>query len=1138
MIREIFTKKTVIACFIVLPAIFLAAGDGISEETYGYEERDKLAEQAGFVEKLKKDKKKVDLVIKTTKTLIGRSRNKPYLPEIYLRLAELYIEKSRIAYFIHHSEGPVSEGSLSQLESHSLKNKALEVYQRILDNFPDFSGRDKVHFFMAHEYRELGQIDAMVKQYQTIINAHKDSIYVPEAYLLLGDYFVNQTDVELAERHYKAVLNYPQSPAVSIARYKLAWILINKTDYKKAIELLEESIASARSKKLDIDTYRRVDIKLESLVDMAYCYPEAFKNKRPQDALAYFQKFAWSRQVYTIALEKLAYRYFIKKKYRHAIVVYRQLSELRQDSEKLLEYARNIFESVKSLGTFENADQDMAYIVKALKRQKYSVHVPRKEKEKNLTDYELYARNIVTHLHDKARKAKSVPDFGRAADSYKLYLDFFDESSVRAEMERNYAETLFSSKQYIEAGKKYEEMASGIAQNDKQKDELLYGAVISYYNALKEKQHLNYYQVAFARGGLKTAGKLYVANFPKSNRVPDVLFNVAWIKYDEGRYDEAIAEFINFIDRYPKGKAAKAAIHLTLDAFHLKEDYKGLINFGKNIVSNSEITDSLLKAEVSKIVSASESKIVSSITITAMDNWEEGRSNLIALVEQNKSSSLGKQALDALIVSSKERGDLEALFSAGRKLILQDHSLSNIEDTLGVMIESSLRISQFRILAEYLEEFARRFPKQKNSKEFLFQAAQIRKSLGQYALSNKNYQQIFDHSQKAGDLEEGIVFDMADNFERMGHIDSAINVLKKNSPYLSKVGRIKADTLVSNLSFKVGNLKETLEYRKRAYKAFRRVMGKKDPSLNSLIAQMVYNAFENKYKKYMKMQLRDHIDNKVVAAKSKLFGKLEKAYLEVISYQSPEWALEACYRAYEVNKEFARFLKEAPLPKLTPEQEKQYFKIVNKKAQKYVEKANEYLKTSIELVHKWEIVDPKLTKYSNGSAGLEEVSFFSGTGPLVKIEEDFLKDEKLKNLHGDLMKSPNDMKTLLSLSKVYLERGDYLHPILIAQKAIDEIKIKKDPLKARFHNTIAVSQLYNMKDTAAKNSLRRALKIDPRNIGARINLAGLYQHYGHKTKAEKMYRSLPNSGLVENSTDLIHPKAMELYYAYINGAKK
>ncbi len=885
-------KKTACSIILMLLIILATAARGASDDTYGYEEKNTAEEQKKFVEKLTQDNRKAEMAIRNTKTLIDRSRNRPYLPELYLRLAELYIERSRITYFLRSSDSDGPQNSLTQYESRLFKNEAIEIYQRILDTFPDFDARDKVHFFMAHEYRETGQLDSMVTHYISIIEQHKDSAYVPEAHLLLGDYYVNQLDLLSAEKHYKAVLDYPQSPAVSIARYKLAWVHINNADFKAALLLLEASIKSAPDGDLEIDTYKRVDIRFESLIDMAYCYTEVYKDKKPEETIAYFKKFAWSRPVYTAVLEKLAYRYYIKKKWNRAVVIYRYLSELQQSADKLLAYARHIFDCVQALDSYEHADRDVHYIVKALRSQKYSVHTPRAEKEKNMTDFEIYARNIVTHMHERARKKMSVPDFRRAADAYDVYLSFFEASPAFDEMEDNYAEALFASGRYLEAGRRYEKIADRDLLKTEQKEEMLYSSASSYYKALKQKDDLNYYEAAFARGGIKSVGTLYASQFPQSPRVPDLLFNVAWISYDKGKYDEAINEFTRFIEKYPNGKPAKAAIHLTLDAYNLKEDYEGLISFGQKIISDRSISDNALKAEVGKIVQASEAKIVSSFTVAAMDDWEKGKSTLVDYVEEKKSSGLGEQVLTTLIASSREKGDLETLFSTGGKLISGSSGSSNTEDMLGIMIDSSLKISQFRILAEYLEIFTEKFPGHGNARDFLLKAAQIRKGLGQHDLSNRDYRRILKSIKKKGEEKDRIAFAMFDNFKQSGKPADADDFLKSVRRDLTGTGRIKADALISISYFEKGNHKESLRYRKKARKAYKKTYGSQDAYLKNLMTQIAYNELDATHRRYMERQLGSKIDNKVVAAKSNLLEKLEKGYLDVVAFKSPVWALK------------------------------------------------------------------------------------------------------------------------------------------------------------------------------------------------------------------------------------------------------
>ncbi|MEW5803043.1 MAG: tetratricopeptide repeat protein [bacterium] len=1199
MIKKLLTSKTIfipvsvsifILAFVFMPLVlfFLSPGfcsqaespgghgssmdrgNGGSDESneygksYQHEKKageDQARERQQVISKLREDKQKCDLAIENTKLLIDRSKNKPYLPEMYLRLAELYIEKSRLVYFLRKAESSgTSVKSLEQLESNALKNQAIELYLRILTNFPDFKDLDKVHFYLAHEYRELGQIDAMITQYRAIISAFKDSPYAAESYLLLGDYFFNAQDLDMAQRHYEAVLNYPQSSGLAIARYKLAWCYINRANFQEAIKLFEESVTSLTDAgELDIDTYKRVDVRIEALTDMAYCYGECYKESTPSEAIAYFEKYAWARPVYTLALEKLANRYLIKNKWSHAAAIYRKLSTLRHDTEKLLEYSRRIFECVRSMEHFEDADQDVGIMIAALRKQKYSVHIPEEEKKKNLADFELYARDMITRLHQKAREKKSKEDFIRAADSYKAYLEFFDSSPTYREMEANYAEALFAAQRYLDAGKQYEKRARAIPQKNRQREESLYSAVLSYYSALKQsKDSLTPYQIASARGGLKTCGKAYTDDFPASPRVSNVLFNVAWITYDEGKYDEAIAEFSRFVDRYPGGEEARAAVHLILDAYNLKEDYAGLMKYGQKILRSRKIQDAEFTNEIQKIVQAAEAKIISSFTVAALNDWDKKSDFSSGGGEGSagRDASLGEYALYALLAPSREKKDLGTLFTSGSQLIEHYPGSPKVEEALSLMVDSSLRIGQFRLLAQYLEEYASRFPQKSGSLDFLYQAARIREGLGQYDLANKDYQdyqglldrdagRTNDARTGSGQTRAQILLAMADNAGHKGDNPAALRLLQSSRDLLPPQDQIEVDARIADLYAKEGDFDKAVVFAARAKKAYNpksaKAGGDLSGNLPSVMAGMEYDLLEQDFKKYMGIQLKGSIDNKLVAAKAKSLEALEKGYLAVIQYQSPERALAACYRSYETYREFARFLKESPLPELTPEEKEQYLQLIDQQAQGYTKKAEQYRSACVEKAHSWLVCDPHLARYFLDSSTRPEGSGFSRPASMAEITSQCFKDEALRELHQKLMENPDSLSTILTLCETYREKGDVRLSILIARQALDKAgsvgdgKGQSRSLKARNYNALGVSYLTIGEDRLAKDAFTAALAIDAQNIAARVNLAALYQYYGHIDQARSIYQSLPDQGKIEETKDAIHPKAREFYHAYLRG---
>lgn len=1105
---------------------------------YTYEEKDSEAEKARYVVKLEQDKRKCELAIVNTKTLISRSKNRSYLPELNLRLAELYIEKSRLAFFLRksqHADG--GERALDQYEANMLKKPAIEIYQRILDNFPDFAYRDKVRFFMAHEYHELGQTEEMIKHYQQLIRQHPDSQYTPEAHLLLGDYYFNQKqDVDRSIKHYEAVLTYTKSPAVAAARYKLAWCKINLSDFKGALELFEASVTSPLvAKDLDIDTYRRVDVRLESLVDMAYCYPEVYKKVTAETALAYFKRYAWSRPVYTTALEKLAYRYYVKKKWSQSASIYRELAMIRQDPEKLLEYAKYIFDGVQAMGTYQHAEKDVAIIVRALEGQIYSPHAIRADKDKLVNDYEIYARDIITHLHAKANKSNSSRDYAIAADAYKQYLDFFVDSPAEKEMATNYAEALFSAGRYVAAGKQYEKIVPAATVDIKRRKETLYSAVISYYRALKEKDSLNFYQAAYARQGLSSAGKTYAGEYPKARNTPEVLFNVAWVAYDAGDYKLAIKDLSTFAGQYPQHKATVAAIHLVMDAYHLTEDYEGMIRFGNSVLADPGISDAALKQEIAQIVRGAESRVVSTITMAATDDWENTRQELFQVADNSGTSAIGEQALNALILSSKDQQDLATLFDAGSKLIQHYPSSTNVKPTLGVLIDTSVSIGQLRLLADYLELFGRRFPQHENAAAFMLQAARIREGLGQYSRSNHDYRSYLNRQSKlnAQDMD-ALVFAMADNALKTANANEVLKLLNTYQNRLSANGKARAYAQISVLNHAAGRRSQADKFGRRALKAYRPQMGSQDPLIRDLVAEVAYNKVVGASGPYFKLRLKNTIDNKIVEEKAKQLQALETGYQEVLAYKSPAWALKACLKAGEINSEFADFLLSAPVPQdLTTEQKGQYRDLIRQKAHVYTGKAEQYKKSWMDLARKWEICDPRLSAdvYPSGGprGGNHTRSSISGNQTCKEIGRQGLEAQATTDIYRALLNHPEDNQLQYKLAQFYLEQGDFRQAGLVIKNTLPKLNSSQGTLKANLLNLLGMTYLYCGEDPLAKETFKRALAADAHHTAARINLAGVLRHYGHDDKAAALMNM---ADPVEPVTDGVHPLFGAVYDAY------
>lgn len=75
-----------------------------------------------------------------------------------------------------------------------------------------------------------------------------------------------------------------------------------------------------------------------------------------------------------------------------------------------------------------------------------------------------------------------------------------------------------------------------------------------------------------------------------------------------------------------------------------------------------------------------------------------------------------------------------------------------------------------------------------------------------------------------------------------------------------------------------------------------------------------------------------------------------------------------------------------------------------------------------------------------------------------------------------------------------------------------------------------MAYLFDQNDPAAKDAFKKALAEAPAHVDAKINLAGLYTHYGYRENARILYQTLTSVSLEDKSQALIHPRAREFYY--------
>jgi|GEM_PF-315687 len=1110
-----------------------------------------------YLQRLKRDIFKVDKSIEVTKKLIQRSKGERYLPDLYFRLAELLIEKARLVYFrVLEEAGADEKSAVVAPEAKLLKQQAVTVYKRILAEFPDWQDNDKVTFFIAHEYRELGQYDKMIRTYERLVRSYPKSKLRFEAWLILGNHHFDKDDIKSAARYYQKILKNPETYAHNMARYKYGWCLINEDKTKAAVDYWEAAVRTPTVPE-DGDKPRRIgddrgrlDVRREALKDLAFYYAEA---RKPKTALKFFQQLTESRDEYRVVLERLARRFNIKSLYKESAEVYRELLKTSKDLDRNIEWAQSLYESVVASKNLKRADNDVIALAEVSRRYRASFKATEEDKVV-IQDFELLTRDLATRLHGLAKRNKNQSDYRRAARAYEAYLFTFYDSPERLAIEWNYADALYGAKDYVKAGKQYEsimallgddappplppgaeqpegeegegkdgegkdgEKAAGKAPADapkkgKGKDakaavakaetkkpdakkasakavkrvvstsggpggadikEAMYGAVVSYFEALKKEDTGTRLDSMMAREGIKYIGARFVQTFPDDKNASQVKFNVARAYYEQGEFDGAIKLFTAFVNEHPTHKDAPAAAELALDAYAQDENFTGLADAARKFAKIERLADANFRKRFEKMASQAEQEEINRKTIQAEGKVKEA---LASFIVDKKGTEIAAKALHQAFVIARDRRNVADMLDAGRPLLEEYGDTKYAVEVLPSLAEAAVRTLQLEQAANFYEEYGRRYPRGENVDGLMEAAANIRLALGEYDAARAIYERLT--RQGAPERQASYWSKLAKVSAQAGDYraaeQAAINVLD-DATFASQAGVIAGEAALRN-----GELELAAE-------RFQEVIAL--GATGEWLARAHYGIGEVVRTQFEAIRIEPGNEGEAIGAKFEVLEVMSGAYVGVIQTGEPEWTMGALYRIAMAYRQTADFLDNAPLPQGMSAQEEKAFRAALK------ERSGPMRKEAADTLKACRDKSKSIGAYNRFVKACVTEKEVDEFGDVQKSRQAGLVIPGRAALEKKLADRPKDIESYVTFAQAALSVGDYHLARLVAQRGL-ELQRKN----ATLHNIAGVAAVGIGDLQGAAASFKTALKRSSRMGAARANLAGLIFMMGDTQRA-------------------------------------
>jgi TolA-binding protein len=1100
-----------------------------------------------FLRQLKRDIGKIDKSVTITKELIARSKGEKYLPDLHFRLAELYVAKSRLLYFkVLEEAGLDDKRSITAPEARLLKDQAIRTYKRILAEFPDYSENDKIRFYIAHEYRELGEFDQMIKEYQLLVEQFPNSELRGDAWLVLGDYYFDKGDLDNAELYYSKVVNSPESYVHNIARYKLAWTYINRERCKDAMGLFEkvvlsENVGAART--VGVDAQSRMNVRREALVDSAFCYTEV---KKANEAVAYYRKLATSRQDYLGAIEKLARRYNIKGDSNASAMLYREAMAVSNDVEHNMELAFKIYEMVQQSKKREDTDRDVELLIAAAARYRYSWRGTDKQKQETLDDVELITRDLATKLQLEAQQKANPKMHAKAARAYKAYLSLFSESASALDMTWNYAEALFESGNHVEAGRAYERLVriydvqSGRAEKVETAD--------AKPKAAEAKP-------AAGKGGKPGAppkvpdqkgAKPGAPGAPKTDVAKEVARRDGGANEGERKkalYSAVVAYFealkkaqqlnrleqtlaregiknlgARFVDEYPKDEYTPQVKFNVARAYYeqgeLKRAFELFYAFANeypgykdataaanlSLDCLSQLDDYLELAKRARELSKNErlgdpafrAELLTMANAAEQQEIDrrtiESQGNLKEalkdIIQEKKGTDVAAKALYQAFAVAKDRRDIPSMEQVGKELLDEYPDSTYAQSVLPVLGEMAMQAGDFEKGATYYEDYGRKFPKEKSAPDLLMAASELRLALGDRATAMTNLEKLAQvvEPSRRGEIQLKAARAAYDARSWRRAAELA------GALFNDKERSVEAKALAGEAFFRSGDEAQAARLLQDAAASGARGEGAESGKMAASRAQFLLGEIVRR--EWEPIQFGSgQDDNAVLEAKFTRLSQMEELYAGAVGLGDAESAIASLYRLSTINRSTADMLDNAPMPPGLSDADKQAYKAaLGERSGPMRQQADEYLKVCKEKVRELKVFTPHAKACLTGTPASDDLTT---PPPRNAVEIPNINEFRTK-----LRSNPKDMATLIEMGKRSLAVGDYYAARVIFGRA-EEIN-END---AEVQNGLGVANHATGNPQAAFEAFTKAVKANAGFSLAHHNLALLYAEYGDQKKA-------------------------------------
>ena len=431
--------------------------------------------------------------------------------------------------------------------NHASFNDAVQLYQQLLESYPDYRRNDTVLYQLARAYEMGGRNDEALVALNELVDKYPGTLLIDEVQFRRGEMLFLRRNYNDAELAYKNVIAYGDgSRFYEQSLYKLGWAQFklgwNEDSLAPFFELLDRKIRNIELQEGENRLEQLSRANQELVEDTFRVLSISFSYMQGADSITEFLKLQGQPEYAYVIYMNLGDLFLEKERFQDAAETYEAF--VAQDPyhpkspllqvEVIEAYKQGGFPSLVlegKKGFIERYGMDGEFWIRNPRAENTGVEAHLKA---NLTD-------LAKYYHAEAQKDGERADYQEAARYYRKYLAYFPGEPDTANTNFLLAEILFESEQYDEATVEYERAAYEYPTHERSA-EAAYAALLSYR---EHEQRLTdpadaEAKVAWHQRYLDS-GLRFADTFPQHPESGAVLTTVAEDLFAQNQFDLAIA---------------------------------------------------------------------------------------------------------------------------------------------------------------------------------------------------------------------------------------------------------------------------------------------------------------------------------------------------------------------------------------------------------------------------------------------------------------------------------------------------------------------------------------------------------------------------------------------------------------------